>query len=133
MALYGWALSDGVGIAQDEPRGNQLLRQCKHSMARVWCLLYGIGCVEQDDNTCFEMLNTECDTSDPHVQFMLGVCHHYGWGCVDNETQRCNATNELGIMWRRCTFWDVCMRIVLVLLRMMRVLLCCIDRLRNKA
>eukprot|EP00698_Gefionella_okellyi_P021217 TRINITY_DN6812_c0_g3_i1.p1 TRINITY_DN6812_c0_g3~~TRINITY_DN6812_c0_g3_i1.p1 ORF type:complete len:163 (+),score=35.80 TRINITY_DN6812_c0_g3_i1:44-490(+) len=55
-------------------------------MARAVCLLWGIG-VPRDENAGFRVLNTECDTSDPHVQYMLGNCHHRGYGCVKNEPQ----------------------------------------------
>eukprot|EP00698_Gefionella_okellyi_P011680 TRINITY_DN3096_c1_g1_i1.p1 TRINITY_DN3096_c1_g1~~TRINITY_DN3096_c1_g1_i1.p1 ORF type:complete len:190 (+),score=46.74 TRINITY_DN3096_c1_g1_i1:46-570(+) len=86
MALYGWALRYRVGIAQDQPRAKQLLQQSNNSMARAWCLLNGIG-VSQDYNAGFRMLNTECDASDLHVQFMLGDCHYLGWGCSLNVEQ----------------------------------------------
>eukprot|EP00698_Gefionella_okellyi_P019077 TRINITY_DN5799_c0_g1_i3.p1 TRINITY_DN5799_c0_g1~~TRINITY_DN5799_c0_g1_i3.p1 ORF type:complete len:205 (+),score=41.30 TRINITY_DN5799_c0_g1_i3:52-615(+) len=86
MALCGWALCEGVGVAQDKPRGEEWLLQSNHSMARAWCLLWGFG-VAEDQDAAFEVLNTECDTSDPHVQYLLGISHYYGWECVQNDTQ----------------------------------------------
>eukprot|EP00698_Gefionella_okellyi_P015387 TRINITY_DN4337_c0_g4_i1.p1 TRINITY_DN4337_c0_g4~~TRINITY_DN4337_c0_g4_i1.p1 ORF type:complete len:182 (+),score=28.00 TRINITY_DN4337_c0_g4_i1:130-675(+) len=56
-------------------------------MARSYCALYGIGLDDSDEDERFRMLSTECDTSDPHVQWMLGDCHQYGAGCVKNDTQ----------------------------------------------
>eukprot|EP00698_Gefionella_okellyi_P012609 TRINITY_DN3410_c1_g1_i1.p1 TRINITY_DN3410_c1_g1~~TRINITY_DN3410_c1_g1_i1.p1 ORF type:complete len:324 (+),score=39.08 TRINITY_DN3410_c1_g1_i1:77-1048(+) len=95
MAFYGWVLCNGVGISADRPRGTQLFQQSNHSIARCCCLLYGIGYtgveddenVEEDEKAGFVLLNTECDTSDPHVRYLLGECHLNGWGCPSSWTQ----------------------------------------------
>eukprot|EP00698_Gefionella_okellyi_P015659 TRINITY_DN4431_c1_g1_i1.p1 TRINITY_DN4431_c1_g1~~TRINITY_DN4431_c1_g1_i1.p1 ORF type:complete len:193 (+),score=33.24 TRINITY_DN4431_c1_g1_i1:41-580(+) len=96
MALYGWALHKGAGVAQDQPRGNQLLQQSKDPMARAMCLHFGIG-VPEDHKACFRLLSTKCDTSDPHVHFLLGRCHHYGTGCPKNLTQAVKCYEQAGL------------------------------------
>eukprot|EP00698_Gefionella_okellyi_P009160 TRINITY_DN2307_c0_g1_i2.p1 TRINITY_DN2307_c0_g1~~TRINITY_DN2307_c0_g1_i2.p1 ORF type:complete len:201 (-),score=32.47 TRINITY_DN2307_c0_g1_i2:569-1120(-) len=86
MALYGWFLRHGDCIPEDRTRGNLLLQKSKTPMARAWCLLWGVG-VPRDHDAAFRVLNTECDASDPHVQYMRGKLHHYGWGCRKSESQ----------------------------------------------
>eukprot|EP00698_Gefionella_okellyi_P016071 TRINITY_DN4574_c0_g1_i1.p1 TRINITY_DN4574_c0_g1~~TRINITY_DN4574_c0_g1_i1.p1 ORF type:complete len:195 (-),score=35.60 TRINITY_DN4574_c0_g1_i1:51-611(-) len=83
MALYGWALRVGVGIRTNKERGTQLLQQSKHVIARAYCLLFGIGhfAVQQDREEAYRLLRTECETSDPHVQYLLGLCFDVGYGC----------------------------------------------------
>eukprot|EP00698_Gefionella_okellyi_P018240 TRINITY_DN5449_c0_g1_i1.p2 TRINITY_DN5449_c0_g1~~TRINITY_DN5449_c0_g1_i1.p2 ORF type:complete len:122 (-),score=32.62 TRINITY_DN5449_c0_g1_i1:218-541(-) len=86
MALYGWALHDGVGIFGNEQRAAQMLQQSKHLTARAVCLSCGIAMAA---NQCeaFRLLSTECDTSDPHVQWMLGRCYAFGYGCTRDKAQ----------------------------------------------
>eukprot|EP00698_Gefionella_okellyi_P018244 TRINITY_DN5449_c0_g4_i1.p1 TRINITY_DN5449_c0_g4~~TRINITY_DN5449_c0_g4_i1.p1 ORF type:complete len:200 (-),score=40.77 TRINITY_DN5449_c0_g4_i1:98-655(-) len=83
MALYGWALFNGVGIHANEERALQLLQQSKHVISRAYCSLRGFG-VDEDEGEGYRLLSTECDTSDPHVQFLLGQCCECGWGCKDD-------------------------------------------------
>eukprot|EP00698_Gefionella_okellyi_P018865 TRINITY_DN5709_c0_g1_i3.p2 TRINITY_DN5709_c0_g1~~TRINITY_DN5709_c0_g1_i3.p2 ORF type:complete len:121 (+),score=26.58 TRINITY_DN5709_c0_g1_i3:40-363(+) len=102
MALYGWALFEGVGIGMDEERGERLLQQSKHEIARGYCALFGIG-VDGDDEQAYRLLRTHCDTSDPHVQYMLGRCYHLGRGCQEDEAQamQCyeRAGNHVGALY----------------------------------
>eukprot|EP00698_Gefionella_okellyi_P013786 TRINITY_DN3793_c0_g2_i1.p1 TRINITY_DN3793_c0_g2~~TRINITY_DN3793_c0_g2_i1.p1 ORF type:complete len:201 (-),score=27.39 TRINITY_DN3793_c0_g2_i1:145-660(-) len=95
MALYGWALGYGVCIAQDEPRGKQFLHQSKNPMARAWCILYRLVGTP-DRNAGFIVLTTECDTSDPHVQQMLGNCYLYGWGCAVDRNRAVECFERAG-------------------------------------
>eukprot|EP00698_Gefionella_okellyi_P015602 TRINITY_DN4413_c0_g1_i2.p2 TRINITY_DN4413_c0_g1~~TRINITY_DN4413_c0_g1_i2.p2 ORF type:complete len:195 (-),score=37.26 TRINITY_DN4413_c0_g1_i2:195-704(-) len=101
MALYGWALCNG-GITQDGHRGSQLIQQSKSYMARAWCFIWGIG-VPPDPSDCFRGLTTECDTADPHVQYLLSYFYLYGWGCVRssaNGVQCCErAGNHVGALY----------------------------------
>eukprot|EP00698_Gefionella_okellyi_P015660 TRINITY_DN4431_c1_g2_i1.p1 TRINITY_DN4431_c1_g2~~TRINITY_DN4431_c1_g2_i1.p1 ORF type:complete len:165 (+),score=16.43 TRINITY_DN4431_c1_g2_i1:41-496(+) len=102
MALYGWALWWGVGIAEDRRRGKQLLKQSQNLMARAWRFQLGIG-IQKLHSTCFQLLkSTGCDKSDPHVQYMLGNCYSNGWGCTMNKSRavRCYelAGNHLGAL-----------------------------------
>eukprot|EP00698_Gefionella_okellyi_P018135 TRINITY_DN5412_c0_g1_i1.p1 TRINITY_DN5412_c0_g1~~TRINITY_DN5412_c0_g1_i1.p1 ORF type:complete len:181 (-),score=29.74 TRINITY_DN5412_c0_g1_i1:245-736(-) len=64
-------------------------------MARAWCLIYGNG-VPQDHNGCFRMLSTECDASDPHVQFLLGFCHQFQFGCAKSHAQAAQCYERAG-------------------------------------
>eukprot|EP00698_Gefionella_okellyi_P017948 TRINITY_DN5329_c2_g1_i1.p1 TRINITY_DN5329_c2_g1~~TRINITY_DN5329_c2_g1_i1.p1 ORF type:complete len:154 (-),score=35.73 TRINITY_DN5329_c2_g1_i1:33-494(-) len=64
-------------------------------MARALCSIWGIG-VPEDNDAGFRMLNTECDTSDPHVQYLLGICHRNGHGCVKNDTQAIQCYERAG-------------------------------------
>eukprot|EP00698_Gefionella_okellyi_P013787 TRINITY_DN3793_c0_g2_i3.p1 TRINITY_DN3793_c0_g2~~TRINITY_DN3793_c0_g2_i3.p1 ORF type:complete len:212 (-),score=39.25 TRINITY_DN3793_c0_g2_i3:971-1519(-) len=90
MALYGWALGYGVCIAQDEPRGKQFLHQSKNPMARAWCILYRLVGTP-DRNAGFIVLTTECDTSDPHVQYLLGDCYMLQYNtCAVDKGALCN-------------------------------------------
>eukprot|EP00698_Gefionella_okellyi_P023597 TRINITY_DN809_c1_g2_i1.p1 TRINITY_DN809_c1_g2~~TRINITY_DN809_c1_g2_i1.p1 ORF type:complete len:198 (-),score=39.01 TRINITY_DN809_c1_g2_i1:222-761(-) len=86
MAMYGWALRHAVGIGRDRRRGEQLQRESKHAVARAMCLMYGFG-VPGDVNESHRLLTTECDSTDPHVQYLMGVCSWYGWGCIANEPE----------------------------------------------
>eukprot|EP00698_Gefionella_okellyi_P018281 TRINITY_DN5462_c1_g4_i1.p1 TRINITY_DN5462_c1_g4~~TRINITY_DN5462_c1_g4_i1.p1 ORF type:complete len:203 (+),score=40.50 TRINITY_DN5462_c1_g4_i1:68-610(+) len=86
MALYGWALLNGAGVRVNREHGTPMLRQSKHVIARAFCLLYGLG-VKKDPNEAYRLLSTECDTSDPHVQYLLGWCHSLGHGCTRSEAQ----------------------------------------------
>eukprot|EP00698_Gefionella_okellyi_P020957 TRINITY_DN6675_c0_g6_i2.p2 TRINITY_DN6675_c0_g6~~TRINITY_DN6675_c0_g6_i2.p2 ORF type:complete len:191 (-),score=24.62 TRINITY_DN6675_c0_g6_i2:879-1409(-) len=86
MALYGWALHYGIAIQRDMNQGMKLLQQSQHIIARVLFLM-NVG----DSTDAYELLTTECDTSDPHVQYLLGQCLWKGWGCSADkpETVRC--------------------------------------------
>eukprot|EP00698_Gefionella_okellyi_P017911 TRINITY_DN5314_c0_g2_i1.p1 TRINITY_DN5314_c0_g2~~TRINITY_DN5314_c0_g2_i1.p1 ORF type:complete len:195 (+),score=45.09 TRINITY_DN5314_c0_g2_i1:39-587(+) len=80
MALYGWALYCSVGIAEDGARATELLQQSKHPLARTTCAMYLIE-GEPREEAC-QRLSTECDTSDLHVQYLLGWCLYNGLGCT---------------------------------------------------
>eukprot|EP00698_Gefionella_okellyi_P025724 TRINITY_DN9500_c0_g2_i1.p2 TRINITY_DN9500_c0_g2~~TRINITY_DN9500_c0_g2_i1.p2 ORF type:complete len:118 (-),score=22.44 TRINITY_DN9500_c0_g2_i1:33-344(-) len=84
MALYGYAVHGGVGCRKDAQRGAQVLQKSRHVIARVHCLLCGIG-TQVDYIEAFRLLSTECDASDPHVQYLLGVCYCRGFGCARDE------------------------------------------------
>eukprot|EP00698_Gefionella_okellyi_P011832 TRINITY_DN3144_c0_g1_i1.p1 TRINITY_DN3144_c0_g1~~TRINITY_DN3144_c0_g1_i1.p1 ORF type:complete len:106 (+),score=16.11 TRINITY_DN3144_c0_g1_i1:285-602(+) len=96
MALYGWALGWAVGVARDEPRGEQLLQQCKHSMTRALCLLFGIG-VSQEVEICapdslrfveaHSSLSIVTTSGKPNREY----CHD-----VFNVNCRCCANCEMG-------------------------------------
>eukprot|EP00698_Gefionella_okellyi_P019791 TRINITY_DN6120_c0_g2_i1.p1 TRINITY_DN6120_c0_g2~~TRINITY_DN6120_c0_g2_i1.p1 ORF type:complete len:326 (+),score=38.64 TRINITY_DN6120_c0_g2_i1:82-978(+) len=81
MALYGWALWDGIGVPQDWRLGEELLQRCTHPLAQVWCLLFGIG-RERDAHAAFKILTSErVDKSDEHVLYLLGRFYAHGDGC----------------------------------------------------
>eukprot|EP00698_Gefionella_okellyi_P020956 TRINITY_DN6675_c0_g5_i1.p1 TRINITY_DN6675_c0_g5~~TRINITY_DN6675_c0_g5_i1.p1 ORF type:complete len:185 (-),score=24.66 TRINITY_DN6675_c0_g5_i1:179-691(-) len=75
MALYGWALHYGLAIPRDMTRSMKLLQQSKHITARVSFLTF-VGELTE----AYQLLSTECDTSDAHVQFLLGQCLWKSWG-----------------------------------------------------
>eukprot|EP00698_Gefionella_okellyi_P018566 TRINITY_DN5579_c1_g1_i1.p1 TRINITY_DN5579_c1_g1~~TRINITY_DN5579_c1_g1_i1.p1 ORF type:complete len:205 (-),score=46.39 TRINITY_DN5579_c1_g1_i1:32-562(-) len=81
MALYGWAWYEGAVIRENSCA--QLLEQSKHVIARAFWTLCGIG----DEEEGYRLLTTECDTSDPHVQYLLGRCFQYGFGCEQDGEQ----------------------------------------------
>eukprot|EP00698_Gefionella_okellyi_P018822 TRINITY_DN5688_c1_g3_i1.p1 TRINITY_DN5688_c1_g3~~TRINITY_DN5688_c1_g3_i1.p1 ORF type:complete len:215 (-),score=39.16 TRINITY_DN5688_c1_g3_i1:194-745(-) len=91
MALYGFTLRRGVGIPRDDQRSTQLLQQSSHIVARALCATFAIG-VQRDTNKVYRLLSTECDASDPFVQYLLGECWLLGRGCTQNsaEALRCN-------------------------------------------
>eukprot|EP00698_Gefionella_okellyi_P013789 TRINITY_DN3793_c0_g2_i7.p2 TRINITY_DN3793_c0_g2~~TRINITY_DN3793_c0_g2_i7.p2 ORF type:complete len:161 (-),score=32.24 TRINITY_DN3793_c0_g2_i7:971-1453(-) len=62
-----------------------LLQSC-HVIARAYCLLFWIGDYENTEEA-YRLLSTECDASDPHVQYLLGRCYHGGYGCTRDEAQ----------------------------------------------
>eukprot|EP00698_Gefionella_okellyi_P007917 TRINITY_DN1939_c0_g1_i3.p1 TRINITY_DN1939_c0_g1~~TRINITY_DN1939_c0_g1_i3.p1 ORF type:complete len:192 (-),score=21.35 TRINITY_DN1939_c0_g1_i3:82-585(-) len=127
MALYGWALYEGVAIQQDRQRSAQLLSQSKHAMARALCLRSGIG-VPQDSTACFEMLNTECDKR------MLSIC----WAFVISSvlvvrwTKNAHfiAMHEQGIMYSRCVGREVCFSRFAIIIRMLQR---CFEMQQSKA
>eukprot|EP00698_Gefionella_okellyi_P018823 TRINITY_DN5688_c2_g1_i2.p1 TRINITY_DN5688_c2_g1~~TRINITY_DN5688_c2_g1_i2.p1 ORF type:complete len:184 (+),score=30.02 TRINITY_DN5688_c2_g1_i2:385-936(+) len=81
MALYGWALFNRLGVPRDVDRGQRLVQQSTHIIARAMCLLSGFG-VMQSFTEAYRVLSTECDTSDPQVQCMLGGFLLLGQGCT---------------------------------------------------
>eukprot|EP00698_Gefionella_okellyi_P026018 TRINITY_DN9793_c0_g3_i1.p1 TRINITY_DN9793_c0_g3~~TRINITY_DN9793_c0_g3_i1.p1 ORF type:complete len:201 (-),score=50.06 TRINITY_DN9793_c0_g3_i1:72-632(-) len=101
MALYGYALRLGAGISKNKQRGTQLLQQSKHATARPYCALRAIG-MDEDANEAFRLLTKECDTSDPHVQYLLGLCYANGYGCTPDKANalQCykRAGNHVGAM-----------------------------------
>eukprot|EP00698_Gefionella_okellyi_P024336 TRINITY_DN8556_c0_g1_i1.p1 TRINITY_DN8556_c0_g1~~TRINITY_DN8556_c0_g1_i1.p1 ORF type:complete len:180 (-),score=45.96 TRINITY_DN8556_c0_g1_i1:36-575(-) len=90
MALYGWCLFSGACLARDFGRGQQLVQQSKHIAANVLTLMYRKQ-IDTGDDTEALRLFMECDMSDPHMQYLLGLCLLHGWGCnVDQaEAMRC--------------------------------------------
>eukprot|EP00698_Gefionella_okellyi_P018726 TRINITY_DN5650_c0_g3_i1.p1 TRINITY_DN5650_c0_g3~~TRINITY_DN5650_c0_g3_i1.p1 ORF type:complete len:207 (-),score=23.75 TRINITY_DN5650_c0_g3_i1:9-575(-) len=86
MALYGWALNSGIGIPENKQRSKQLLRQSQHGTARVFRTL-GLMDIGHAEKECCQLLTTQCDTSDPHVRYMLGECYQWGFGCRTNKAQ----------------------------------------------
>eukprot|EP00698_Gefionella_okellyi_P018283 TRINITY_DN5462_c1_g7_i1.p1 TRINITY_DN5462_c1_g7~~TRINITY_DN5462_c1_g7_i1.p1 ORF type:complete len:195 (+),score=37.26 TRINITY_DN5462_c1_g7_i1:68-586(+) len=84
MALYGWALDHGIGIAHDVVHGRKFLQQSKHILAQFQRLMFGIG-MKQDRGAAYRLLATKCDTSDPHVQFLLGYCSWHGLGRMQDD------------------------------------------------
>eukprot|EP00698_Gefionella_okellyi_P017384 TRINITY_DN5070_c0_g1_i1.p1 TRINITY_DN5070_c0_g1~~TRINITY_DN5070_c0_g1_i1.p1 ORF type:complete len:209 (-),score=29.35 TRINITY_DN5070_c0_g1_i1:88-633(-) len=110
MALYGWALSNCSGIPMDRERGKQLLQHSKHVIALAYCKLWGFAMYE-NKNEAYRLLSTECDTSDLHVQYLLGECCRNGYGCNQDKAQavQCyeragnhtGAVSELGILLDR--------------------------------
>eukprot|EP00698_Gefionella_okellyi_P018243 TRINITY_DN5449_c0_g3_i6.p1 TRINITY_DN5449_c0_g3~~TRINITY_DN5449_c0_g3_i6.p1 ORF type:complete len:214 (-),score=47.69 TRINITY_DN5449_c0_g3_i6:147-722(-) len=95
MALYGWAMDTGAGIGKNSQRGEQLLQQSKHLTARAYCTLFGFG-MDEDDKEAFRLLSTECDTSDPHVQYLLGLCYQWGYGCKEDKAQAIQCYERAG-------------------------------------
>eukprot|EP00698_Gefionella_okellyi_P015382 TRINITY_DN4337_c0_g1_i2.p1 TRINITY_DN4337_c0_g1~~TRINITY_DN4337_c0_g1_i2.p1 ORF type:complete len:199 (+),score=41.53 TRINITY_DN4337_c0_g1_i2:37-597(+) len=98
MALYGWTLDWGVCIARDESRGKQLVQQSKIPMAHALRLVFvldGSGGAP-DQAACFKVLTTECDASDPHVQWMLGVCYDCGLTFKEDEPQAVQCYERAG-------------------------------------
>eukprot|EP00698_Gefionella_okellyi_P022607 TRINITY_DN7513_c0_g2_i1.p1 TRINITY_DN7513_c0_g2~~TRINITY_DN7513_c0_g2_i1.p1 ORF type:complete len:190 (-),score=43.27 TRINITY_DN7513_c0_g2_i1:259-756(-) len=83
-----------MAIPENAERGTQLLLQSNHVLARIHRKFAGID--REDMRQVYQLLNTECDTSDPHVQFMLGYCHRFGKGCVENETQAAQCFERAG-------------------------------------
>eukprot|EP00698_Gefionella_okellyi_P015601 TRINITY_DN4413_c0_g1_i1.p2 TRINITY_DN4413_c0_g1~~TRINITY_DN4413_c0_g1_i1.p2 ORF type:complete len:196 (-),score=44.47 TRINITY_DN4413_c0_g1_i1:195-707(-) len=102
MALYGCVLFEGAGLCVDKDRGEQLLQRSKHMIARAYCVFCGIG-VDGDEDKAYRLLSTECDTADPHVQYLLSYFYLYGWGCVRssaNGVQCCErAGNHVGALY----------------------------------
>eukprot|EP00698_Gefionella_okellyi_P012607 TRINITY_DN3410_c0_g2_i1.p1 TRINITY_DN3410_c0_g2~~TRINITY_DN3410_c0_g2_i1.p1 ORF type:complete len:216 (+),score=48.46 TRINITY_DN3410_c0_g2_i1:75-650(+) len=94
MALYGWALHYGVGIRKNRVRGAQLLQQSKHVIARRYCTLYEID--YEDDEETYRLLSTQCDTLDPHVQYLLGECYRWGDGCTKDDAQAVQCYERAG-------------------------------------
>eukprot|EP00698_Gefionella_okellyi_P023249 TRINITY_DN7877_c0_g1_i4.p1 TRINITY_DN7877_c0_g1~~TRINITY_DN7877_c0_g1_i4.p1 ORF type:complete len:203 (+),score=54.26 TRINITY_DN7877_c0_g1_i4:88-609(+) len=71
-------------------KASRLLQRSKHAIARAYCLLYLIGVYEDEDKAdaeAFQLLTTECDTSDPHALFLLGWCYDDGYGCAQDKAQ----------------------------------------------
>eukprot|EP00698_Gefionella_okellyi_P015381 TRINITY_DN4337_c0_g1_i1.p1 TRINITY_DN4337_c0_g1~~TRINITY_DN4337_c0_g1_i1.p1 ORF type:complete len:193 (+),score=38.84 TRINITY_DN4337_c0_g1_i1:37-579(+) len=92
MALYGFALHFGAGIHQNKERGTQLLQQSKHVMARAYRGLRVRG-TEEDVR---QLLTVQCDASDPHVQWMLGVCYDCGLTFKEDEPQAVQCYERAG-------------------------------------
>eukprot|EP00698_Gefionella_okellyi_P021983 TRINITY_DN7217_c0_g1_i6.p1 TRINITY_DN7217_c0_g1~~TRINITY_DN7217_c0_g1_i6.p1 ORF type:complete len:274 (+),score=43.70 TRINITY_DN7217_c0_g1_i6:267-1088(+) len=86
MALYGWCLHETVGIHVNLPSAEQLLQQSNHAIARVYCSLRGIG-MARNLQEAARLLATECDASDPHVQFLQGLSIDYGLHSRRNRAQ----------------------------------------------
>eukprot|EP00698_Gefionella_okellyi_P012862 TRINITY_DN3498_c0_g1_i1.p1 TRINITY_DN3498_c0_g1~~TRINITY_DN3498_c0_g1_i1.p1 ORF type:complete len:228 (+),score=32.56 TRINITY_DN3498_c0_g1_i1:88-771(+) len=88
MALYG-----RLGGSE----ANSWLRKSKHAIGRADQALSQW----QQPNAveAYRLLTTECDTSDPHVQFLIGVCYDSGHnGGTSDEKQAMHGLNALGIM-----------------------------------
>eukprot|EP00698_Gefionella_okellyi_P023247 TRINITY_DN7877_c0_g1_i1.p1 TRINITY_DN7877_c0_g1~~TRINITY_DN7877_c0_g1_i1.p1 ORF type:complete len:211 (+),score=60.93 TRINITY_DN7877_c0_g1_i1:88-633(+) len=80
-------------------KASRLLQRSKHAIARAYCLLYLIGVYEDEDKAdaeAFQLLTTECDTSDPHVQYLLGWCYVFGYGCAVDEAQAVECYERAG-------------------------------------
>eukprot|EP00698_Gefionella_okellyi_P011564 TRINITY_DN3051_c0_g2_i1.p1 TRINITY_DN3051_c0_g2~~TRINITY_DN3051_c0_g2_i1.p1 ORF type:complete len:319 (-),score=0.27 TRINITY_DN3051_c0_g2_i1:62-1018(-) len=68
MALYGFVLCQEIAIPGARIRGLELLKRSGHNIARAALLM------KHDTPEAYKLLCTECDASDPHVQFLLGQC-----------------------------------------------------------
>eukprot|EP00698_Gefionella_okellyi_P015499 TRINITY_DN4376_c0_g3_i3.p1 TRINITY_DN4376_c0_g3~~TRINITY_DN4376_c0_g3_i3.p1 ORF type:complete len:202 (-),score=38.47 TRINITY_DN4376_c0_g3_i3:195-731(-) len=101
MAMYGWAVANGIGIAPDNAVSVRWLQQSKHPIARAVCSLMGFR--GSDSSEAYRLLSTECDASDPHVQYLLGLCFSCAWGCTKNpaEAMRCfeRAGNHICVLF----------------------------------
>eukprot|EP00698_Gefionella_okellyi_P017685 TRINITY_DN5212_c1_g3_i1.p1 TRINITY_DN5212_c1_g3~~TRINITY_DN5212_c1_g3_i1.p1 ORF type:complete len:213 (+),score=30.77 TRINITY_DN5212_c1_g3_i1:82-639(+) len=91
MALYGCSLRCGFCIPKDQDRSSQLMLQSKHILGRTMCMVFQINSSNKEE--AFRMLSTECDASEPFVQYLLGECLWYQFGCECDreEAARCFA------------------------------------------
>eukprot|EP00698_Gefionella_okellyi_P021167 TRINITY_DN6786_c0_g1_i2.p1 TRINITY_DN6786_c0_g1~~TRINITY_DN6786_c0_g1_i2.p1 ORF type:complete len:139 (-),score=31.00 TRINITY_DN6786_c0_g1_i2:272-688(-) len=39
----------------------------------------------QHRREAYRLLSTECDATDPHVQYLLGLCYDNGFGCIRDK------------------------------------------------
>eukprot|EP00698_Gefionella_okellyi_P024481 TRINITY_DN8649_c0_g1_i5.p1 TRINITY_DN8649_c0_g1~~TRINITY_DN8649_c0_g1_i5.p1 ORF type:complete len:211 (+),score=40.44 TRINITY_DN8649_c0_g1_i5:60-635(+) len=95
MALCGCVLHDGEEHSTNKERVTQFLHRSKHVIARAYCLLCGFG-MHEDQAEAYRLLNSECDTSDPHVQYLLGWCYASGAGCNEDNAQAVQCYERAG-------------------------------------
>eukprot|EP00698_Gefionella_okellyi_P017767 TRINITY_DN5244_c0_g1_i1.p1 TRINITY_DN5244_c0_g1~~TRINITY_DN5244_c0_g1_i1.p1 ORF type:complete len:191 (-),score=31.89 TRINITY_DN5244_c0_g1_i1:69-599(-) len=105
MALYGWALYNGVCIPRAISRGERLLQKSTHTMALALRLLDGIT-LRRDNDEAYRLLSTECDASDPHVQYLLGQCIFNGKGSFAEAARcfECAGNHVEAIYFNACAF-----------------------------
>eukprot|EP00698_Gefionella_okellyi_P015755 TRINITY_DN4463_c0_g1_i4.p1 TRINITY_DN4463_c0_g1~~TRINITY_DN4463_c0_g1_i4.p1 ORF type:complete len:211 (+),score=37.71 TRINITY_DN4463_c0_g1_i4:74-634(+) len=97
MALYGYALYQGICVPQDFERSEQLLTQSRHILAKVMRLIeMPVPNADDSSAVAFRLLTTECDLSDPHVQYLLGTCWRNGLGCTMDKVEGVSCFERAG-------------------------------------
>eukprot|EP00698_Gefionella_okellyi_P023251 TRINITY_DN7877_c0_g3_i2.p1 TRINITY_DN7877_c0_g3~~TRINITY_DN7877_c0_g3_i2.p1 ORF type:complete len:200 (+),score=32.17 TRINITY_DN7877_c0_g3_i2:51-602(+) len=90
MALYGWCLFKGAGIRMERERGTQLLLRSEHVIARAYCAFH------EHAGEAYRLLSTECDASDPHVQYLLGLVHSVVAGRKEDQSRAVQCYERAG-------------------------------------